>query len=138
MDTDCEVIIKVEYAFRRYSRQATEGFPYYWQHGRLAYEATRSLNTTGEALNMTLHCILASKGSGTERRDQIPDLSPSARYSTSALKSLGGQENRPPLGVLEQPVEIAQMILSELSLPDLQNFKAVKSRAHSIVRSFHK
>ena len=138
MDTDCEGIIKVEDAFRRCSREATEGFPYCWQHGRLAHEAARSLDTTGEALDIALLCILAGKGSGAERCDQIPDLSPSARYSTSALKSLGGRENRPPLGVLEQPVEIAQMILSELSLPDLQNFKAVNSRAHSILLSFHK
>ena len=138
MDTDCEGIIKVEDAFRRCSRQATEGFPYCWRHGRLAHEAAGSLDTTGEALDIALLCILAGKGSGAERCDQIPDLSPSARYSIGALKSLGGRENGPSLGALEQPVEKAQMILSELSLPDLQNFKAVKSRAHSIVVSFHK
>ena len=49
------------------------------------------------------------------------------------LKGLQVSEQSFSLGTLEQPVEIIQSIISELSLGDLQNFKAINRRARSMV-----
>ena len=92
-------------------------------------EAAKSLNTSGELLNAALLLHLTSPPR------------PSSHGKTPVVHTLEGLEvsgESRSLGVLEQPVEIFQSIVSELSLRDLQNFKAVNCRARSMVVSNYK
>ena len=110
-------------------RRRAKGSPYCWQHTEMLREAAKSLNTSGDLLNAALLIHLTSP------------LKPTGHRKTPIIHTLEGlevSEGSPSLGALEQPVEIFQNIISELSLRDLQNFKAVNSRARSMVVSSHK
>lgn len=92
-------------------------------------EAAKSLNTSGDLLNaaLLLHLTSPPRTSSHGKRPVV-----------HTLEGLEVSGESPSLGALEQPVEIFQSIISELSLRDLQNFKAVNSRARSMVVSSHK
>ena len=87
-------------------------------------EAAKSLNTSGDLLNeaLLLHLTRPLSMTGNKKRPAM-----------HMLKGLEVSEQSFSLGALEQPVEIIQSIISELSLRDLQNYKAVNSRARSMV-----
>ncbi len=114
---------------RRCTRRRAKGSPYCWQHTEMLCETAKSLNTSGDLLNaaLLLHLTRPLRTTGT--------------WNTPVIQTLEGfevSEESPSLGALEQPVEVIQSIVSELSLRDLQNFKAVNSRARSMVLSSHK
>ena len=92
-------------------------------------EVAKSLNTSGDLLNaaLLLHLTSPLRTTGNRKSPVI-----------HTLKGLEVSEESPSLGALEQPMEIIQNIVSELSLRDLQNLKAVNSRARSMVVSSHK
>ena len=92
-------------------------------------EAAKSLNTSGDFLKAALLLHLTSPPR------------PPGHGGTPVIHTLEGLEvskESPSLGALEQPVEIFQSIVSELSFRDLQNLKAVNSRARSMVVSNRK
>ena len=111
------------------ARQQTKGSPYCWQHTAFLREVAKSLNNTtdGDSLNAALlvHLTVELKATPSSRK-------------TPAVHALEGSEHSqesPALGALEQPVETIHNIISQLSLRDLRNFKAVNSRARSMVVS---
>ena len=108
------------------ARYQAEDSAYCWQHTETLRKTARSLNTTGESLSAALLQHL-SRPCKTPRKMKRP---PSA-----ILKKLKFSVSGPSLGALELPLEVVQRIVSELSLHDLQTFKALNSRAHSIVVS---
>ena len=109
-------------------RRRFKGSPYCWQHNSTERirEAAKSLNTSGDLLDAAILLHL-TRPLRTERNKKSPVI--------HTLECLEVSEESPSLGALEQPVEIIQNILSELSLRDLRNFKAVNSRARSMVVS---
>ena len=88
-------------------------------------EAAKALNASGDSLNEALLLHLTRPLSITGKKKKTPVM--------HMLEGLQVSEESFSLGALEQPVEIIQSIISELSLRDLQNFKAVNSRARSMV-----
>ena len=111
------------------ARQQTKGSPYCWQHTAFLREVAKSLNSTtdGDSLNAALlvHLTVELKATPSDRKTP----------AVHALEGLEHSQEGPSLGALEQPVEVLQNIISQLSLRDLRNFKAVNSRAHSMVVS---
>ena len=82
--------------------------------------------TSGSSLNDALLEHLAVQREDAKKR-KIPAI--------HALEGLEQSRESPSLGALDLPVEIVQNIISQLSLPDLRNFKAVNSCARSMVVS---
>ena len=110
------------------ARKQTKGSPYCWQHTAFLREAVRSLKTpSGDSLNDVLLVHLTVELKATPGNRRTPTL--------HALEGSEHSQESPSLGALEQPVEIIQSIISQLSLRDLRNFKAVNSRARSMVVS---
>lgn len=110
------------------ARVQTKGSPYCWQHTVFLREVAKCLNTTrGDSLDDELLDHLTVQREDAKNDKTIPAM--------HALEGLENSGKSPSLGALEQPVEIVQNIISQLSLPDLRNFKAVNSRARSMVVS---
>ena len=109
------------------AREQTKGSPYCWQHTASLREVAKCLNrTSGNSWNDALLEHLAVQREDAKKR-KIP--------AVHALEGLDHSRERPSLGALDQPVEIIQNIISQLSLPDLRNFKAVNSCARLMVVS---
>lgn len=114
------------------AREQTKGSPYCWQHTAFLREVAKSLNNTtdGDSLNAELLLHLTF-----QRKDNRNDGKTPAVH---ALEGLRHSAESPSLGALDQPVEILQNIISRLSIRDLRSFKAVNSRARSmVVSSYH-
>ena len=111
------------------ARQQTKGSPYCWQHTAVLREVAKSLNNTtdGDSLNAALLVHLTVEFKATPGDRKTP--------AVHALEGLDHSQESSSLGALEQPVEIIQNIIPQLSLRDLRNFKAVNSRARSMVGS---
>ena len=110
------------------ARFQTKGSPYCSQHTAYLREVAKNLNTSsGDSLNDALVVHLAIELKATPGNQRIPAI--------HALEGLEQSQESPSLGALEQPVEILQNIISQLSLRDLRNLKAVNSRARSMVVS---
>lgn len=114
------------------ARQQTKGSSYCWQHTAFLREVAKSLNNTTDrdSLNAALLVHLTVEPKATPGDRKTP--------AVHALEGLEHSQEGPSLGALEQPVEVIQIIISQLSLRDLRNFKAVNSRARSMVVSSYR
>ena len=110
-------------------REQTKGSPYCWQHTAFLREVAKALNNTsdGDSLDaeLLLHLTVQCKDTNNDTKTR----------TIHALEGLENSRESPSLGALEQPVEIVQNIISQLNLRDLRNFKAINSRARSMVVS---
>lgn len=98
--------------------------PFCWQHRKSAREAANALDATGGLPQAAMLQYLTA-GPDTNFEAGLINAQPHPR-STNVLEHVAEKPaGGPDLGALERPLEITQMILSELSLPDLGSLMSV-------------
>ena len=112
------------------SRSSTQELPFCWQHKKRARENAKALNSSGAPLKAAVleHLTL---GSDRTFEDTYLLKQPSITKSIQAFHPFDEDTaTKSSLGQLDCPLEIFQMILSQLSLYDIEAFLRVNSSVH--------
>lgn len=128
----CGATVSSDTYRKRCDRSATPGFPFCWQHGRGIRHVVSDLEAYGPNSPEFLLQHLTYRSKVFD--ESLFNIKARTITSSSGPRTFNGDRNNLSLGYLEVlPLEVLWIIFSQLSIPELVNFKATNSHARQAV-----